>query len=159
MLKLKQPLMSDMEFRREFSDDLSFLADKGKAYITIKCRAGGWTNPELVRKKDEIQVWRQTKVLGMASIVDDPEKYAEQNAAIEKEIGQKMFAAIYESCVVSWDTNIQDDGGPMDKTLDKFMALADVRIKEISDYFVDFAQYVEEISNFRSDIDKATAKN
>ena len=151
--------MSDMEFRREFSDDLSFLADKGNAYITIKCRAGGWTNPELVRKKDEIQVWRQTKVLGMASIVDDAEKYAEQNAAIEKEIGQKMFAAIYESCVVSWDTNIQDDGKPIDKTQDKFMALADVRIKEISDYFIDFAQYVEEISNFRSDIDKATAKN
>lgn len=159
MLKLKKPSMSDMTFEREFTDELAFLADKGKAYISIKCRAGGWANPDLVRMRDDIQVWRQSKALSMASLAKEPEKYAEQSAAMEKEIGGKMFQAVYDCCVVSWATNIENDGKPMECNRDNFVALADVRISEIAEYFVDFARYVDDLGNFRSDMERQTAKN
>jgi len=148
-----------MTFERIFSDDLSFLADEGSAFIKVKCRAGGWANPELIKMRDDIQVWRQSKILGMTRIADDGEKYAQEHAEIEKEIGRKMFQAIYDACVVEWSTNIQDDQKPMKCNRDNFMALADVRIDEISQCFLDFAQYVDDLANFRSEIDKATAKN
>lgn len=159
MLKLKQPSMSDMDFRREFSDDLSFLADKGKAYISIKCRAGGWVNPDLVRLRDEIQVWRQSQALGMVSLTKEPEKYAKQNYQMEREVGSKMFSAVYDACVVSWETNIENDGKAMVTDKDHFIALADTAIPEISQYFVDFAKYVDDLANFRADLEGKAEKN
>ena len=159
MVKLAKPQMSDMVFERTLSDDLSFLADTGEAFIGIKCRAGGWANPKLIKMRDDIQVWRQTKVLSMAKSIDDMEVYAKQNADIDREVGQKMFEAIYDACVVEWWTNIQDDGKAMNCNKQNFMALADVRIDEISNYFMDFAKYVDELANFRADIDAETVKN
>lgn len=159
MVKLSKPKVSDMVFERTFSDELAFLSSDGDAFIGIKCRAGGWANPELIKMRDEIQVWRQTQVLSMAKSSDDVDAYAEINAKLEKEIGRKMFEALYDACVVEWWTNIDDDGKPMKCNRDNFIALADVRIDEISKYFVDFANYVDELANFRADMDKATAKN
>ena len=159
MVKLSKPKVSDMVFERTFSDELAFLSSDGDAFIGIKCRAGGWANPELIKMRDEIQVWRQSKVLGMTNIMDDPEKYAERNADIERQVGQKMFEALYEACVVEWFTNIEDDGKPMKRTKENFVALADVRIEEIAKFFVDFAKYVDDLANFRADIDQATVKN
>lgn len=159
MVKLAKPQMSDMVFERTLSDDLSFLANEGQAFIGIKCRAGGWANPELIKMRDDIQVWRQSKILGMASVSDEPQSYAEQHAEIEKEIGMKMFEAIYDACVVEWWTNIEDDGKPMVCNRDNFIALADVRIDEISQFFLDFASYVDNLANFRAEIDRATVKN
>ena len=159
MVKLAKPQMSDMVFERTLSYDLSFLANEGQAFIRIKCRAGGWTNPTLVKMRDDIQIWRQSKNLGMASVIDKPEEYAAQNAKIEREIGQKMFEAIYEACVVEWWTNIEDDGKPMKCNKENFVALADVRIDEIGKVFVDFAKYVDDLANFRADMDGETVKN
>ena len=159
MVKLAKPQMSDMVFERTLSDDLSFLANEGQAFIAIKCRAGGWANPKLIKMRDDIQVWRQTKVLGMAKTMDDVEEYAMKNAEMDKQIGKKMFEAIYDACVVEWSTNIEDDGKPMNCTKKNFLELADVRIDEISSFFMDFAKYVDELANFRADIDKETVKN
>ena len=159
MVKLSKPKVSDMVFERTFTDEIAFLANEGSAYMKIKCRAGGWANPELIKMRDEIQVWRQSKVLGMAGIMDNPEQYAEQNADIERQVGQKMFEALYEACVVEWSTNIEDNGKPMKCNKDNFVALADVRIEEIAKFFVDFAKFVDDLANFRADIDQATVKN
>lgn len=159
MVKLAKPQMSDMVFERTLSDDLSFLADTDKAFIGIKCRAGGWANPELIKMRDDIQVWRQSKMLGMTSISSDVEKYAVETSNVDRQVGLKMFEAIYDACVVEWWTNIEDDGKPMKCNRENFMALADVRISEISQFFMDFARYVDELGNFRSDIDKETVKN
>ena len=148
-----------MVFERTLSDDLSFLANEGQAFIGIKCRAGGWANPELVRLRDEIQVWRQSKMLAMTPLSKDAENYAKESASIDRQVGIKMFEAIFDACVVEWWTNIQDDGKPMKCNRDNLLALADVRIDEISQFFMDFARYVDQLGNFRDDIDKEAAKN
>lgn len=159
MLKLAKPKVSDMVFERTFSDELAFLSSDGDAFIGIKCRAGGWANPELIKMRDEIQVWRQTQMLSLAKSSDDVDAYAQINAKLEKDIGRKMFEALYDACVVEWWTSIDNDGKAMKCNRDNFIALADVRIDEISKFFVDFANYVDDLANFRADIDKATVKN
>ena len=159
MLNLKKPQMSDMTFRREFSDELSFLSDADATFIEIKCRAGGWANPELTKMRDDIQTYKQAKSLEAARELKDADKYAEMSAKTEREVGEKLFEAIYDACVISWATNIQNDGGKMKCDKDHFLALADVRINEISEYFMDFAKYVDDLSNFRAEADAVTEKN
>jgi len=39
------------------------------------------------------------------------------------------------------------------------MALADVRSEEIATYFVDFAQYIDDLANFINKADEETEKN
>ena len=159
MVKLAKPQMSDRVFERTFSDELAFLSDTDQTFMGIKCRAGGWANPDLTKMRDEIQVWRQSKLMSLTQLVDDREKYATESAKIEQELGRKMFEAIYDACVVEWWTNIEDDGKPMICDRENFIALADVRIDEISVFYTDFAKYVDDLANFRAEIDKETAKN
>jgi hypothetical protein len=159
MLKLKKPKMSDMTYRREFSDELTFLSEEDKTWIEIKCRAGGWANPDLVRLRDDIQTYRQAKSIESAKLIKDTAKYAEMSASTDKEVGRKLFEAIFDACVISWDTNIKNDGKAMHCDKDHFLALADIRINEISEYFMEFAKYVDELSNFRAEADGETEKN
>ena len=159
MLNLKKPQMSDMTFRREFTNDLNFLSETSATFIEIKCRAGGWINPELTKMRDDVQTYKQAKSLEAAKELKDAGKYAEMAAKTEREVGKKLFEAIYDACVISWDTNIQNDGGKMKFDKDHFLALADVRIDEISEYFMDFSKYVDDLSNFRAEADAVTEKN
>lgn len=159
MLKLKQPKMSDMTYRKEFSEELTFLSEEDKTWIEIKCRAGGWVNPDLIRMRDDIQTFKQSKSLEASKVLSDSEKYAKLNAKNEREIGSKLFEAIYDACVISWNTNIQNSGNKMECDKEHFLALADVRIDEVTKYFMDFAKYVEDLSNFRAEIDEETEKN
>lgn len=159
MLNLKKPKMSDMTYRREFSDELTFLSDEDKTWIEIQCRAGGWANPNLIKMRDDIQIFKQSKSIEVSKMISEPEKYAEISAKTDRQIGAKLFEAIYESCVISWNTNIQNNGKSMICDKDHFLALADVRIDELVQYFIDFATYVEDLSNFRAEIDGETEKN
>lgn len=159
MLKLKKPNLSDMTFRREFPEHLAYLASDGPAYIEIICRAGGYLNPKLQRLNDEIELHRNVRTFEMIEISKDRTKYAEASNKLAKEIGRMRFEAFYDACVVSWATNIENDGGPMPCDKDHFVALADVKIDEISNFFVEFARYVEDVTKFVAKADEETEKN
>jgi len=159
MLKLSKPKMSDQIFRREFSSELNFLSGKKKTFIEIKCRAGGWINPDLIKLREEIDLYRQVQAIQAAQDIDDRDKFTRQTAELNKELGKRQFEALFDACVVAWNTNIQNDGAEMECDKDHFMALADVRIDEISQFFIDFASYVEDLANFVTEADKETEKN
>ena len=53
MLNLSKPRMSDMTFKRELPNHLDYLS-KGKTFIAIRCRAGGYINTEWQKLNDEI---------------------------------------------------------------------------------------------------------
>jgi len=159
MLKLKKPQLSDMVFESKFSPELDFLADKGKTYITIKCRAGGWANPNLTAKREEVSVFKEMETLRSAKMLDNVDEYAKYKAESEKQIGKKLFEALYDSCVISWETNIQNDGIKMKCDREHFLLLADEKINELAQFFLDWANYVDELGNFRKQIDEETVKN
>lgn len=159
MLKLKKPQLSDMVFESNFTPELDFLADKGKTYITIKCRAGGWANPDLTVKREEVAIFREMQSLRAAKLLEDENKFSKYKAESDKEVGKKLFEALYDTCVVSWETNIQNDGTNMKCDKEHFLELADVKINELSQFFMDWAKYVDELGNFRQEIEEETAKN
>lgn len=159
MLKLKKPQLSDMVFESNFTPELDFLADKGKTYISIKCRAGGWANPELTVKREQVQIYKEMESLKVAKMIEDEEKFTKYKAESDREIGKKLFDALYDTCVVSWETNIQNDGGKMKCDKEHFLLLADTGINELSQFFMDWAKYVDDLGNFRNEIDEETVKN
>jgi len=159
MLKLKKPQLSDMVFESNFTPELDFLADKGKTYITIKCRAGGWANPDLNVMREQVVLYQEMQSLKASKMMDDEDKYTKFKSQSEKEVGKKLFEALYDTCVVSWETNIQNDGTKMKLDKDHFIALADAKINELTQFFMDWAKYVEELGNFRQEVEEETVKN
>ena len=159
MLKLKKPQLSDMVFESNFTPDMDFLADKGKTYISIKCRAGGWANPDLTVKREQVQIYKEMESLKAAKMIEDEEKFTKYKAESDREIGKKLFDALYDTCVVSWETNIQNDGGKMKCDKEHFLLLADTGINELNQFFMDWAKYVDDLGNFRNELDEETVKN
>ena len=159
MLKLKKPQLSDMVFESNFSPELDFLADKGKTYITIKCRAGGWANPDLTVKREQVVLYQEMQTLKATKMIDNEDKYTKFKFDSDKEVGKKLFEALYDTCVVSWETNIQNDGIKMKCDREHFLLLADEKINELAQFFLDWANYVDELGNFRKQIDEETVKN
>lgn len=159
MLKLKKPQLSDMVFESNFSPELDFLADKGKTYITIKCRAGGWANPDLTVMREQVVLYQEMQTLKATKMIDNEDKYTKFKFDSDKEVGKKLFEALYDTCVVSWETNIQNDGTKMICDKEHFLELADVKINELSEFFMDWAKYVDELGNFRQEVEEETVKN
>jgi len=159
MLKLKKPQLSDMVFESNFTPVLDFLADKGKTYITIKCRAGGWANPDLTVMREQVALYQEMQTLKATKMIDNEDKYTKFKFDSDKEVGKKLFEALYDTCVVSWETNIQNDGTKMKCDKEHFLELADVKINELSEFFMDWARYVDELGNFRQEVEEETVKN
>ena len=99
------------------------------------------------------------QTLKASKIMEDEAKYTKFKSDSDKEVGKKLFEALYDSCVVSWETNIQNDGAKMICDRDHFLALADAKIDEVSKFFMDWAKYVDELGNFRQEVEEETVKN
>ena len=99
------------------------------------------------------------QALKASKMVDDEDQYTRFKSESEKEVGKKLFEALYDTCVVSWETNIQNDGTKMVCDKAHFLALADAKINEISKFFMDWAKYVDELGNFRQEVEEETVKN
>ena len=89
----------------------------------------------------------------------DKKKYATEMANMSKELGEMKLHSLYDACVISWNTNILNNGKPMKCNKDNFMELAQIRIEEFVNYFVDFSKYVEELGNFINKADEVSEKN
>ena len=158
MLNLSKPRMSDMTFKRELPDHLSYLSG-GKTFISIRCRAGGYINTELQKLMDEIDTKRQVKTMELSDYFKDKIKYANEMNIFSREMGEMKLNSLYDACIISWDTNILNDGKAMKCNKENFMLLADIRIEEIINCFLDFSKYVEELGNFINKADEVTEKN
>lgn len=158
MLNLSKPRMSDMTFKRELPKHLDYLS-KETTFIEIRCRAGGYINTEWQKLNDEIDSHRQIRTMEVSEHFKDKKKYATEMANMSKELGEMKLHSLYDACVISWNTNILNNGKPMKCNKDNFMELAQIRIEEFVNYFVDFSKYVEELGNFINKADEVSEKN
>lgn len=157
-MKLNQPKTSLGTYRRELPPDCDYLAGGATAYIEAKCNPGGHLNAGLMAANDQIDLTRRVASLE-ASEKKDKADYAKAIDKAAREAGEARFAAIYEHCVVSWETNIHDDGKPMECNRANFLALAGVRHPAIVGAMTGFAQYVEDIGRFVREADGDAEKN
>lgn len=150
--------MSDMTFKRELPKHLDYLS-KETTFIEIRCRAGGYINTEWQKLNDEIDSHRQIRTMEVSEHFKDKKKYATEMANMSKELGEMKLHSLYDACVISWNTNILNNGKPMKCNKNNFMELAQIRIEEFVNYFVDFSKYVEELGNFINKADEVSEKN
>lgn len=103
-----------------------WMEPKGQAFIEIDARPAGRINSAFMAAREEMTLAHMLR----PEAVTDAEKLIAAQA-----YGRDAMAAIYDTCVLSWRTNLIDDGTGATLTCDRetFLALADVRIAEVSD--------------------------
>lgn len=159
MLNLSKPKVSDQVYRTELPESLNYLADGETAFLSVSCRAGGHLNPDLIKLTDDIELNRQVKTLELTDVMKDRAAYSKGISELSKDIARDRFGAIYDACVVSWETNIRNNDKPMTCDKEHFMALAEVRIDEIAAFFVGLNGFIADLSNFIAKADEEAEKN
>jgi hypothetical protein len=159
-LKLKKRALPSVKFER---DNLPVeLADEGAeaCFIKIEARAAGPINPEYVSAIEDVSL--NIRVMRAKSEAkDDPEDRVRFEDKGVREAMRQRCAALYDSCVISWETNVADAGTdkPIAPNRDNFLALFDVRIPEIADALSEFERECVEAGQIIADEDEETGKN
>jgi len=123
----------------------AWMEPKGAAYIEIDARPAGQINTAFMAARDEVTMAHRVR--------ETPE---EQRAFALDWIG-----AIYDTCVLSWRTNLIDDTTGQVLTCDRptFLELADVRVAEVAKAMLDFQAAILEAGQKIIDDTEATIKN
>lgn len=159
-LKLKKRALPSVKFER---DNLPVeLADDGaeKCFIRIEARAAGPINPEYVSAIEDVSL--NIRVMRAKSDgKDDPEDRVRFEDKGIREAMRQRCAALYDSCVISWETNAidADTDKPIEPSRNNFLALFDVRIPEIAEALGTFEKECVEAGQIIADEDEETAKN
>lgn len=127
-MKLPERELPLVTFRRRLPD---YLAGGKECFLEVEARAGGAVNPAYVAGAEAIAMKARVMDAQVARIADDAERL-EAGRANALQIVAARFALIHDACVIGWRSNILDDDRPVEATRANFLALADVRVPEIS---------------------------
>lgn len=158
-LNLRKRELPTVNFR---SNDLpKELADGAECFIAISARAAGPLNVEYMAAMEQVGINAKVNDRKVDRIEDDE---ANVRAAVEgsKEVGRQMFAAIYDTCVLDWSTNIidADTGQHLEGDRETFLALAELRgFPEIAEAISKFKQECLEAGRRMQKEDEGTVKN
>jgi len=114
-----------------------WLGPGGECFIEFKAKAAGATNPEYIAAMEDLSFLAQVKTRALTRVEED-EDWVKDNNAAAKEISSGRFEVLYDTCIASWKTNIQDDGHDLEPTRESFLALTDVRNKAVAEALIAF---------------------
>ena len=129
------PTFPMVKFRVELPERMG----KG-LFIEIDGKPSGSVNPDFMAARERADLVRRVWKARVDAITDAGEKVIAQDEA-DREFGREWIGGvIYDTCVAAWRTNLKDleTGIPLAHDRDTFIALADVRIVEVSKAFLDF---------------------
>lgn len=138
MLNLPQRELPTVQFRRRLPDFLG--PENEECFISFDARAGGSINPKHVELTEKYMLTARVMMRKSSKIEDD-----EEFIALDKQNGENIdrnrFAALYEACIISWDTNIQSldaDGNKSTIPTDRatFLDLVGQKVPEIADAII-----------------------
>lgn len=130
-MKLQKREIGSFTFERDLP---VYLAGDGAeaCFIRFEARPSGRINPKYVALM-EATVKRGT-VMDMRAnqLIDGPEDadfeaFVEMNANNSKVAAKDRLSALYQACVVNWETNILDGDAILESTRENFLALAEVQ--------------------------------
>lgn len=156
MLNLRKPEIPAVEFERELP---SYLADGEKCYLRVSARASGAVNPAFMAALEENLTLAQIADRRIEKITDDAEHVRERKKVV-KDAARRRVAALYDACVISWESNILDGDAPIEATRENFLALAEVRgAPEIARAIMDLEAECLKAGVAIQESDEETAKN
>jgi len=141
-----------VKFRAEFPE---WMEPKGAAFIEIDARPAGQVNSAFMAAQEEIALAHAIR----GEEIGDAATPAQIKTI--REFGRDLIAVIFDTCVITWRTNLIDDETGQTLTCDRetFLALADVRIGAVSQVFVDFQQAIADAGKKVLQDTEATVKN
>lgn len=155
-LNLRKREIPLVTFRRDLPD---WLADGEPCFIEIDARAGGPINPDFVARMEQVEL-RGRVVERKLKREGEDEAYVKAERAGVKSMGQGMFAAIYDACVIEWRSNIVDGDAPITCDRERFLALAELQgVPEIGAALIDFQREVIAAGKAASEDEAETTKN
>tara|TARA_R100001086_G_scaffold182690_1_gene101825 strand:+ start:130 stop:600 length:471 start_codon:yes stop_codon:yes gene_type:complete len=137
MLKIKTRELPAVDFRRDLPD---YLADGDPCYIKISARAGGAINVKYVTAMEALA--KQAAILNRKSRkIEDEEDAVNADVGNAKKIAEKRLTALYDACVIDWESNILDGDTVIEATRDNFIELTNIKgVPELADALIEFEQ-------------------
>lgn len=128
MLNLPRINLPEVSFRRILP---SYLAGGKECFLEVAARAGGAINPAWHTEQEHLYLMASGRDRRADKIVDDAE-YAARNAENVRAVISARAALLYDTCVVSWSSNVMDDGKTIANTREKFIELCLAPVLEIA---------------------------
>lgn len=161
MLKLPSRDLPTVDFKRDLPD---YLGPKDETcFVSFKARAGGSVNPKHVELVEKSLL--NARVMSRkASKIENDEAFVQADYEHALEIDKQRFAALFDACVISWDSNIQteaEDGTMVNITCDRdtFLQLVSAKVPSITAALSDLEQEVKNAGIALQDEGKDTVKN
>lgn len=155
MVKLRQREIPAVVFRRELPEHLA----DGPCFIEINARAGGAINPEYLAGVEALSM-RAAILDRRLERIEDDETFVKTQRENAKEVGALRFKALYDACVIDWDSNILDDGKPIECSRGNFLELTKTRgIPEITSALMDLEAECLAAGRAISEADEEAEKN
>lgn len=158
-MELNTPKTVTLEARADLPDYLAYLAGPGQdAFISATMKPGGFLNPGYIEAMERLETKERVAIMSLRPELTPAERSA-KIAAIKRKTGAGAAEAIYDECVVKWETNIQNGGEAMVCDRENFLAMAQLRIPEIRDWFKALHDFATDAARYVAEDDGETEKN
>lgn len=144
----------------EFSAQLPpRLGPGGPCYIRFKFKPGGGVNPEFTAGVERIRHAEKVARRVNGRITDDEAHVAAVEASA-RAMGRQWWAVLHDTCVIEWETNIQNGGKALETTRENFLALTEVQnVASIAQALVDLQAAIAQAGKDAAKIDEDSLKN
>lgn len=133
-VKLAQRDLPAVNFRRDLP---AYLAGGEPCHIGIDGRAAGAINPAYMAGMEALTL-KARAIDRKADRITDDDEFVRARSEGAKVVARDRLGVLYDACVISWQTNILDDGKPAACTRENFLALAEAKVPEIAKAILDF---------------------
>lgn len=131
-MKLKTREIPLVQFKHALPE---YLGPGGECYIEVDARAGGAINAAWSAAMEQLML--RARIMDR-KIKDEPdnEAYVRTDHQNRLTVVKESFGIIYDTCVLSWRTNILDGDKPLETSRANFLELAEQRVPEIAAAFM-----------------------
>jgi len=156
LLKLNRRELPTVTFRRVLPE---YLGPGGECFFAADARAGGAANPAYLGATERAMLVAAVKDLRLKAVITDEAEISEKSADILRDTFRARLGAMYDVCVIEWQSNIMDGDGPIICNRENFMALLDAHVPEIGQALLELEAEVLAAGNAILSETKATIKN
>lgn len=96
-----------------------------ECFAEFDIRAGGLANQPYMAAREQLQMKVRVAEMVNEPLKADPKAYVDADTKAARQIAKDRFGAMYDTCVISWNTNITDaeTGKPIPTTREAFLEL------------------------------------
>ncbi len=163
-MELNKPQLANATFHRTFpaAPWLSALPNSDTEaetpFLTMQCRAGGYFNAPLQVAIEACNVKRDVALMELKEIGVTADYVVKQQSIIRDDALARL-AAVCDTCVSSWETNIVSAGAPIDPTAENLKALTRAMEPNTATAFLELTKFVNNLAAFMVDRDADAVKN